>query len=118
MMPPTRDGIYHNLLESEYVVTNGVITFYFSSEFYMDKYLEEYKKQRDLFNKRVKYTIKDSPFDLNLLSDIVLYKAVEKRGFRAKIKGVETSWQGLHRFVLEKKIKENTKDWLKIPKKK
>ena len=116
-MPPTRDGIYHNLLESEYVITNGVITFYFSSEFYMNKYLEEYKEHRIVFNKRIKYTIKDSPFDLNLLSDIVLYKQIEKRGFRAKIRRCDVTWKDLHRFVLEKKTKENTKDWLKTQRK-
>jgi hypothetical protein len=46
-MPATKRGVYHNLRESEYAVSNTEIAFFFSSEFVMNKYLSGYKDNRE-----------------------------------------------------------------------
>jgi hypothetical protein len=50
-MPATKRGVYHNLRESKYAVSNTEIAFFFSSEFVMTKYLIGYQDNRDKYKK-------------------------------------------------------------------
>jgi hypothetical protein len=117
-MPATKWGIYHNLKESEYVVSNKEITFFFSSEFYLNKFMSRYDEHRKKFTNKIKSEMNHQPIYLNMntLADITLYKTIEKRGFFAIIKGVEMSWGDLQGFALRKMTEKNTSDWLRIPK--
>lgn len=76
----TKNGIYLDLKESKFeCVRNGLI-FYFSSENYLDKYLENvsnYIKEESIKLKN-KYLV-ECDFDKFLA--ISYYKKVEKRGF-------------------------------------
>jgi hypothetical protein len=117
-MPATARGVYHNLKESEYVVSNKEITFSFSSELYLNKFMSGHKEYRKTFVKNLKADINRNQLQLNLetLADIIYYKTVEKRGFLARLKGVDMDWQDLQKYALRKMIEKNTQDWLRIPK--
>jgi hypothetical protein len=115
-MPATLKGIYHNLKESEYVVSNSEITFFFSSELYLTKFMNGYKDNRKKLMERTKKETTHVNLNLNTLSDITLYKTIEKRGFLARLKGVDLNWQDLEKYALRKMTEENTSDWLRIPK--
>src|SRR5574339_966930 len=117
-MPATRWGVYHNLKESEYVVSNSEITFSFSSEFLLNKFIDGYKDYRKTFLKNAKADINRNQLTLNLktLADIIYYKSVEKRGFLARLKGVDLTWDDLQKYACRKMIERNTQDWLRIPK--
>lgn len=54
--------------------------------------------------------------NLNTLADIIYYKSIEKRGFLARLKGVEMNWQDLQKYALRRMIERNTPVWLRIPK--
>lgn len=113
-MPQTKRGIYHNLKESKYTISNGEIVFFFSSKLYMDKFLIEHKMFRESFAKKV---IKfDTPLNMEILADILFYRKIEKRGFRAWIKGVDISWEELNLYALRKMTESNTNDWSKMQK--
>lgn len=77
----TKNGIYLDLTESEYVYNFGGLSFYFSSEFYRNKFKNEVKNYVQYETMKIvsKYDIKVS-FDIMLA--ISLYKKIEKRGFR------------------------------------
>ena len=115
-MPPTRRGIYHNLKESEYTVSNSEIVFFFSSKVYQEKFLREYRENRETFRNRLIKTGKDIPINLDIIADITLYETVEKRGFRACVGGVDTSCENLYQYALRLVTKKNTLDWYEIQK--
>jgi hypothetical protein len=110
-MPATKDGIFHNLKESEYTVSNSEIVFFFSSKFYLNKFMEEYKTHREKFNRTTKRITIDNPLNMEILADITLYRYIEKRGFLVWLKGSSISWEELHRYALRKMTEPNTEEW-------
>lgn len=118
-MPITRSGVYHDLQESTFTASNIEAVFFFSSEFYRDKFLKEYKPYRDDMMKRMesvnptfyKY-FKDR---LYFYYDVRLYKSIEKRGFRVIVKGCEMNWQAVQKYALQERINTNIVDWSTTP---
>jgi hypothetical protein len=115
-MPPTIRGVFHNLKESEYVVSNKEITFFFSSETYLNKFLETYQDERKKLQERTKKELTHVNFNMNTLADITLYKTIEKRGFLARLKGVDMKWEDLEKYVLRKMTDDYTHNWSRIAK--
>lgn len=111
-MPPTKRGIYHNLKQSKYTVSNSEIVFFFSSEVYLQKFLDGYQQNRQKFKTKVF----DNPLNMDALADIWFYKQIEKRGFLAWLKGVDIDWHDLHRYALRKMTEKNTLDWQRMQK--
>ena len=126
-MVMTKRGIYHNLNESEYAISNSEVALFFSSRFYLNKFLDEYKNYRNEFKIRLQRSMNIDKMNVDLMADIHLYKQIEKRGFRAvlnqdvaknvvilndslKEKG-ELTWQELRLYALQRMIVQNTKDW-------
>lgn len=77
--------IYYNIEESTIKFNYNDFTFYFSSQFYYDKFKKLYAKYiKDETNKlNVKY---GSKFIIDEMLLISLYKRIEKRGFRIEYK--------------------------------
>jgi Phi-29-like late genes activator (early protein GP4). len=115
-MPPTKRGIYHNLKESEYTVSNTEIVFFFSSKVYMDKFLKGYKNNRCSYLSKIDSLSGDIPLNMTTLADITFYKQIEKRGFRAWLKGVDIGWEDIHLYALRKMTLQNINDWCEIQK--
>lgn len=82
----TRNGVYHNILESDYVMTVGYIKFYFSSELYLTKFMDRYRDEIERFNDSINRMYKDR-FDLDMTAFALvrLYTLIEKRGFYIKL---------------------------------
>lgn len=111
-MPATRSGIFHNLRESKYVISNSEMAFYFSSKFYLDKFMERYKENRMEFESRMENLLKDSPFNVSALADIKLYKDIEKRGFFVKIKNVIMKPDDLNKYALRCMTNKEILEWV------
>lgn len=86
-MGKTRNGIYYNLLESEYKLTINRITFYFSSSLYRKKFVERYIDERNILNYAQSRRFK-AKLNLSVLADLKTYSNIEKRGFLVEIEGV------------------------------
>lgn len=73
--------IYNNINESDFIFKYGKLTFYFSSEFYLNKFIKEH--QEFIKNEEMKMKIK---FRCLFYGDemilLLLYKKIEKRGFK------------------------------------
>lgn len=115
-MPATTKGIYHNLKESNYTVSNTEIVFFFSSEKYLDKFLSGYKEYRELFRKRFIRMCGMTELCTDALADIKYYDEVEKRGFRATVKGSDVEWHDVQKYGLREMTRKNTLDWSRIQK--
>lgn len=115
-MPATTRGVFHNLKESKYTVSNSEIVFFFSSELYRNKFMDGYRQHRKEFKRKIAYAIRDTVYNFNTLADIHFYREVEKRGFRATIQGVDSDWEEIQRYALRKMTVPNTNGWLKIQK--
>jgi hypothetical protein len=113
-MPATKRGVYHNLRESKYAVSNTEIAFFFSSEFVMTKYLTGYQDNREKYKKRMGSLLKNTPYNLDLVADICFYQEVEKRGFYSKFKNVILKKDDLYKYALRKMSDENTLEWVII----
>ena len=120
MMSITARGIYHNLNDSEYAISNTDIAFFFSSKTYLNKFMEEHDEFRLDFRKRLERVIELNEENTDLLADIHFYRDIEKRGFRVESlnyisteQGVRRgiNWQELHRYALVKMTEKNTTSW-------
>lgn len=112
-MPVTKRGIYHNLLESKYVISNREMTFFFSSEFYRDKFMDGYQQNRQKFNKF--FNRNNVTMNFEWIADVSFYSMTEKRGFRCRVKGVELSCQEAFQYALGRKMNKSIEDWFVIP---
>lgn len=115
-MPVTLRGIFHNLKESTYTVSNSEIVFFFSSEVYLTKFMEGYQENRKKFLDKIEKNVVDVSLNMNTLADISFYKSLEKRGFRAWLKGAEMSWEEIQKYALRKMTEQSTPDWQRIVK--
>lgn len=108
-MPVTKRGIYHNLKESKYTISNHEVVFFFSSKVYRDKFLKEYQENRE--KRKYKMIEEESCFNLELLADVRLYMVIEKRGFRVKVKNVEMNWKEFNQYMVRKMMDEMKTEW-------
>lgn len=108
-MPATRKGIYHNLRESKYAVSNSEIAFYFSSPFLMKKFMERYKINREQYKK-----LGTTPYNTNILSDIDCYMNTEKRGFFVRFKGAKITQDDLYKYALRKMMEKDSFEWVVV----
>ena len=80
--------IYNDINESNYTFKYDNLVFYFSSNFYKEKFRKEHINF--IHNETMKLKIK---FKYNIYCDemilLLLYKKIEKRGFRVEYKGKE-----------------------------
>ena len=80
--------IYNDINESTYTFKYDDLVFYFSSQFYLEKFKREYSQF--LKDEIMKLKIK---FKCNIYCDemilLLLYKKIEKRGFKVLYKGKE-----------------------------
>lgn len=113
-MPATEKGIYHNLRESKYVISNSEITFYFSSKFYLNKFMIGYDEHREKFKSRMENLLKDSPFNVDTLADIKLYKDIEKRGFFVRVGKAKVTEDDLNMYALRSMTNRETFEWVII----
>ena len=90
----TRNGIVYDLLDSPYFLTIDNFTYYFSSEVNKRKFSARVLENR----KNINYSL-TMRFDINIifnpLCDIVLYRKIEKRGFRIKEGNIELCQKNL-----------------------
>lgn len=80
-MIKTTANIYLDINDSDYIVSVNDYNFYFSSEFYRDKFLTIKENYVELENKKLKTRLNVN-VDFNLIFLISLYKKIEKRGFK------------------------------------
>jgi hypothetical protein len=113
-MPATKRGVYHNLKESKYAVSNSEIAFFFSSGFVLNKYMTGYQDNRDKYKKRLGNLLKDTPYNMDLVADICYYQEVEKRGFYVKFKNVILKKEDLYQYALRKMSEHVTSEWVII----
>lgn len=111
-MPITKRGIYHNLKESKYVASNNEVTFFFSSELYLNKFVNEYEINRIIFLEKMAKIVVDSYLNMEILADITFYCNIEKRGFLAWLHGVEISREELHKYALRKMNENDSSKWV------
>lgn len=80
--------VYNDINESNYTFKYDNLVFYFSSKFYQEKFIREYSDY--LKDETMKLKIK---FKCNIYCDemilLLLYKKIEKRGFKVLYKGKE-----------------------------
>ena len=88
----TRGGVAYDLNKSPYlynvVYDDCYISYYFSSEFYLNKFKQKLEDNRLSINQSLSNRFGIS-VDLKKLCDLKLYSVIEKRGFLVRINGKE-----------------------------
>lgn len=102
----TRDNICYNLKVSPYKFTILNITYFFTSEMHLQKFKDKIKENRKIINisltKRFNINI-----TFNVLSDVMLYKKIETRGFLLMIENEYVECLELLKLDGEKLMKKN-----------
>lgn len=80
--------IYNDINESNYMFKYDNLVFYFSSEFYLEKFKREYNSflKNEIMKIKIKYRCNIYCDEMILL---LLYKRIEKRGFKVLYRDVE-----------------------------
>ena len=80
--------IYNDINESNYTFKYDSLIFYFSSKFYLEKFTREYSNfiKDETMKFKIKYKC-GAYIDEMLL--LLLYKKIEKRGFKVLYDGIE-----------------------------
>lgn len=112
MMPKTRGGIYHNLRESKYVISNSEVTFFFSSMFYLNKFMDGYKENRLKYGERFDKASKVDKFNTDTLADILFYEETEKRGFFVRLGRARITFDDLYSYALRKMTDKVSNEWV------
>lgn len=105
----TARGIYHNLKETEYIASNGELILHFSSAVYCRKFIDRVESEREMLRKKLG-GMYDS-FNFDIVSDLMLYRKIEKRGEYGTLKGMGMGWRQLDQYALRKMTEKNTTDW-------
>lgn len=84
----TKNGIELNLKESNYVVNITGLSFYFSSELYKNKFINNVREFVNQENTKINLKYKIN-INLETYFAIVFYKKIEKRGFYITLDGKE-----------------------------
>lgn len=113
-MPATQRGVYHNLNESKYTVSNGEIVCYFSSELYLNKFLDGHQTYREAFIEKLSYITNQNILNMATLADLTFYRQVEKRGFRVSFKGMNISLEEMYAYALRTMKEEKAPEWKRI----
>jgi hypothetical protein len=113
-MPCTQRGVYHNLKESKYTISNSEVVFFFSSEYILNKFLDGYRGHRNKYLKRLEKLDNAIPLNMEIMADIKYYKTIEKRGFRATLKGIEIDHEQLYQYSLRKMGENKPLEWFKV----
>ena len=98
--------IYNDINESNYTFKYDDLIFYFSSNFYKEKFIKEHINY--IRDETMKLKVK---FKCNIYCDemilLLLYKKIEKRGFKVlyKDKELQESWLCLSKLVYMTNIK-------------
>ena len=84
----TKNGIELNLKESNYTYNYKGFLFYFSSEFYKQKFIEKINSyiNEEQLKINAKYQVK---IDLEMFFAIALYRKIEKRGFYVTVGSIK-----------------------------
>lgn len=106
----SRGGVAYDLSLSPFKVEheyNGdKITFKFSSELNVGRFENKIKEHRETITKSLSNRF-NIGIDIPVISDIVLYSKIEKRGFLVVINGEECKCQNIIKLTGVKKIQKN-----------
>lgn len=90
--------IYNDINESNYTFEYDDLKFYFSSNFYKEKFIKEYSNF--IKEETMKLKIK---FKCNIYCDemilLLLYKKIEKRGFKVTLQGKDINENYTFQFI-------------------
>jgi hypothetical protein len=113
-MPATKRGIYHNLRESKYTISNSEIVFFFSSEVYLNKFMIGYQNHRGTFTQKMEKIADDTPLNVDMLADITFYRCIEKRGFFVRMKRARIDWNDLYKYALRRMNEKESLEWVRV----
>jgi YHS domain-containing protein len=114
-MPVTRRGVYHNLKESKYTISNSEVVFFFSSEHTLNKFMDGYQNYRNIYRQKLE-RLDASIINLDTTADITFYKQTEKRGFYVWLKGVSMTPEDMYSYAIRKMTEKNSPVWERIEK--
>lgn len=115
-MPKTLRGVYHNLKESEYTVSNGEAVLFFSSEHLLNKFLGGYQSYRKTCREKLSKNFNMNILNIDTLSDITFYQLVEKRGFLVWVAGSAISYEDSYKYSLRDMLEPDSPEWKRIKK--
>lgn len=73
--------------------------------------MDSYQEHRKKFIGKLENLLQDSPYNVNTMADIKLYKTIEKRGFFVRLKNAKITEDDLYKYALRSMTAKETLDW-------
>jgi hypothetical protein len=100
MSKKTVRGVYLNLEDSTYIVTNGELNLFFSSTSRLGKFLIGYVENRKKTEKKMKGIIGETTYPYEYVSDIEFYNQCENKGTFVLLNGKQISLEEMESYIL------------------
>lgn len=100
---PSRGGVYTNLRKSSYTYTLYGLVMHFSSKFYHEKFLSKLDEYTEKLQCSM-FKLTGITCDCDLLAAIMLYAAIEKRGFFICNALNDDEYKSLSDFTMEASV--------------
>lgn len=110
----TRSGVFNDIADSDFIITDDELTFFFTSESNLDRFIESYKDNRYINKERVNRGLQGIELNHDLMFDLNLYKAIEKRGFYVWLNNEVLSEEELLSIAITKLKDSGSKEYRKI----
>jgi hypothetical protein len=108
-MNKTLAGVYHNIQESEFVVTDGELYIFFSSSAVLKRFLTGYEDFREKMKAKFsKITNDEIEINQDALFDLLFYKKCEKRGFYSVLNGKELNEEDWKQYAIQKMLSDQS----------
>jgi uncharacterized protein YueI len=101
MSKKTIRGVYLNLEDSTYIVTNGELNLFFSSTSRLGKFLLGYIENRVKVEKKMKGIIGETTFPYEYVSDIEFYNQCENKGAFVLLNGKQITLEEMEAYILD-----------------
>jgi hypothetical protein len=93
-------GVYNNLEDSTYIVSNGDMQLFFSSFSRLGKFMTGYMKNRIMAGKKMRAFIGDTDLPYEYASDIEYYHNCENKGSLILINGKQATLKEVESYLL------------------
>jgi hypothetical protein len=94
-------GVFLNLEDSTYIITNGELNLFFSSSSRLGKFLLGYVENRMNYEKKVKKLMGETTFPYEYLADIDFYTQTENKGHFMLLNGEQITLDQFEQYIVK-----------------
>lgn len=110
----SKRGVFNNIEDSDYIITDGELILYFTSEHNMNSFINSYKENRETYNEKYNRFIKGVDLIPTIQIDVELYKNSEFKGFHICLGVTKLDEKDIRDISLRRMMLNEVRDYKKV----